>query len=215
MSVQAVVWVLEHSTSRLGDRLVLLAIANHAQADGTNAWPSVARIAKEARVTPRSVQRSMRILEASGELVIEPGAGFRGTNLCRISMSDDRGTDAVSGVTSTTERGDAGVARTVLEPSLLKEAFARFWMIYPRRTGGPKQAKLEFAKALREGASLAEIIEGARRFADDPNLPKDRTKIPHATTWLHQGRWGDDPLPSSGDEPRQEPPGGGGWDREL
>jgi hypothetical protein len=210
------VWVMDHSKARLGDRLVLLAIANHAREDGTNAWPSVAQIAREARVTPRSVQRSMRVLETLGELIVEPGAGFRGTNLCRVAMSGVQGTDETSGVTSTTEGGDARVTRTVLEPSLVGEAFARFWNIYPRRTGGPKQAKIEFAKALREGASVAEIIEGARRFADDPNLPKDRTKIPHATTWLHQGRWGDDPLPGNGEPPPRAGSGGsGGWDRDL
>lgn len=81
MSVQALSWVLENSESRLADRHVLISIANHAERDGTGAWPSVATIAHESRLSDRQVQRSIVDLEALGELFVERNAGPRGCNL--------------------------------------------------------------------------------------------------------------------------------------
>ncbi len=70
MSIQAIAYVLEHSESRGLPRLVLLAIANHADAFGMNAYPSIGKIAQEARVHRATVYRSLAALEQSGELEI-------------------------------------------------------------------------------------------------------------------------------------------------
>ena len=80
MSVQAITWVLEQSDSRLAARHVLISIANHADREGKNSWPSVETIAFESHLSKREVQRSFKILTESGELEVETGAGPRGTN---------------------------------------------------------------------------------------------------------------------------------------
>lgn len=69
MSVQALSWVLEHSEARLADRLVLLCLADHAKADGTGAWPSIATIAHHARISRRQVSYSLAALEQAGAIV--------------------------------------------------------------------------------------------------------------------------------------------------
>jgi len=61
-------WVLECSESTQGDRLVMVAIAEHADAEWAS-WPSIATIARETLLTERSVQRSVDRLIQSGELV--------------------------------------------------------------------------------------------------------------------------------------------------
>lgn len=84
MSIQALAWVLENSQSELGDRLVLLALANHADA----AWccfPSVPQIAVEAGVSERSVYRSIASLELLGELEKAAGGGRGRRNSYRIA----------------------------------------------------------------------------------------------------------------------------------
>lgn len=96
MSVQAVSWVLERSEAHLGARLVLLSIANHADRQGCNAWPSVSTIALEAHMSARQVQRCMRELVQIGELTIDANAGFNGTH--RYTLSKMQG-DNLSGVT--------------------------------------------------------------------------------------------------------------------
>lgn len=68
MSVQALSWVLEHAEARLGARLVLIALANHAHDDGSNAFISQETIAREARLTARQVRRCIKELEAAGAI---------------------------------------------------------------------------------------------------------------------------------------------------
>jgi len=80
VSIQAVAWVLDHSMAEGHDRLVLIAIANHVHGGESYAWPSVARIAAEARVDRSTVYRSLHRLEAIGELVVTRGGGRGNTN---------------------------------------------------------------------------------------------------------------------------------------
>ena len=80
------------------------------------------------------------------------------------------------------------------EPELqlkLQQEFNTFWEIYPRKLG-KGEAKGAFVKAVDKfGADV--VLEGARRFASDPNLPSPQF-IPRAATWLNQERWDDEPY---------------------
>lgn len=71
-------------------------------------------------------------------------------------------------------------------------SFREFWNTYPRRAG--KQAAIKaYCKALKT-TDAETVIKGAARFRDDPNREDQFT--PHPATWLNQGRWDDEPLPS-------------------
>lgn len=100
MSVQAMSWVFEHSEASGTDRLVLLALANHAGqtavGDAWESWPSVERIAREAAVTFRTAQESLARLEREGHIVrVIHGSPDdrvrrdRRTNLYRILLDDE------------------------------------------------------------------------------------------------------------------------------
>lgn len=69
MSIQALGWVLENSTTEKGDRLVLLSLANHAHTDGTDAYPSVATIMRETKLPERNVQYALKRLVDGGHIV--------------------------------------------------------------------------------------------------------------------------------------------------
>lgn len=97
-------WVFDHSQSHLAARLVLLAIANHANAEGWNAFPSVAKIAREAHVSDRQVQRALIDLAASGELLVCFGGGPNGAHAYKVQMGGDN--LSPGGVTFSTSRGD-------------------------------------------------------------------------------------------------------------
>lgn len=100
---------------------------------------------------------------------------------------------------------DRTVPEPSLEPSLnlssstaarstdTDELFATFWHSYPRRVGR-KAARKRWDAAIADGADPRAIIDGARRFADDPN--REDAFTAHPSTWLNQGRWDDDPLPA-------------------
>lgn len=85
-SVQAISWVIEHSKHKGNSLTVLIMIANHAKSDGTGAWPSIPTLAKEARISERTVQRTIGRLTRwqhnfAAELICERGKGPNGCNL--------------------------------------------------------------------------------------------------------------------------------------
>lgn len=86
MSVHVVSWAFrEAPVEDKHDLLVLLVLAEHAHEDGSGAWPSVATIAKLARLSPRRVQYALRQLEAAGIITTKPRAGS--TTLYGIVMT--------------------------------------------------------------------------------------------------------------------------------
>lgn len=122
-------WVLHHSPATGTDKVILLGIANHADSDGGNAWPSVATLATYARVSQRTVQESLRRLTAAGHLSVELQAGGtrqtradRRPNLYTIHGVKPTAPGARDGVKVDVERGEVsrthGVKPTAPEPSL-------------------------------------------------------------------------------------------------
>jgi hypothetical protein len=76
--------------------------------------------------------------------------------------------------------------------------FDLFWSNYPRKVG-KGAAEKAFAILLSHSNlppdEIGEIIaDGARRLAQDPNLPPAQF-IPHPSTWLNRLGWEDEPYP--------------------
>lgn len=91
MSVKVMTWVWEHSPAAGNDRLILLAIADCANDQGRDAWPSLGTLAHKTRLHRRTVERRIESMESSGWLAVDRGAGPGGTHRYRVVM-DDGGT---------------------------------------------------------------------------------------------------------------------------
>lgn len=87
MSVKAMTWVWEHSQAKGAARMVLLALADHAGADGGDAYPSVARLSERCHLSERAVQEAVKTLVMAGELEVEQNTGPRGTNRYRLTFT--------------------------------------------------------------------------------------------------------------------------------
>ena len=74
--------------------------------------------------------------------------------------------------------------------------FAEYWALYPRHVGKASALKA-WKKAATSEAIKDEIMAGLK--AQLPEIMKvyrrDRTKVPHASTWLNGLRWEDDATP--------------------
>jgi len=87
-----------------------------------------------------------------------------------------------------------------IEPSILNieinpnQSFELFWKAYPRHTA-IGAARTAFDKAMKRGESAIRLTEAARRFANDPT--RDDKYTPHASTWLNQCRYDDEPQTNS------------------
>lgn len=157
MSIQAVAWVLEHSEATLADRLVLIAIANHCDGRGVNAWPAIDTVAKEARVDRRTVFRAIEALEEAGELTVKRRPGrpnvYGITALTGWQDVTPQGmADCHPGVTSTPKRGgrmSPEPLRTVKEPvARASAAPVRLPNVLDEET---RKRGAEFFKQLRKG----------------------------------------------------------------
>lgn len=85
MSVRALSRVWEHSQHGGTELLMLLAIADFADDNGT-AYPSVATLAAKCRMKPRNANYILAALEASGELDIQRNKGPAGANRYRVTL---------------------------------------------------------------------------------------------------------------------------------
>jgi len=86
VSIRIMTQVWESGPDDRGELLVLLAMADFANDKG-ECWPSVATIARKARMDERSARRILRKLEANGWLTISIGGGRHGCS--RYSINTD------------------------------------------------------------------------------------------------------------------------------
>ncbi len=73
-----------------------------------------------------------------------------------------------------------------------EDDFFKFWYFYPRKAG-KGAARRAFFKAVNRN-QVAEILDGAKRLSEDPNLP-DAQYIPYPATWLNAEGWLNEPYP--------------------
>lgn len=111
-------WVFEYSEMSGVARCVLLVIANYiGDHEGDEyCWPSIERIAREARCSERGARNAIRTAEAAGELITELGASKTGTNIYRMPRrSSGRGAESAGG-----QNGGRKLPPNHKEPLVLK-----------------------------------------------------------------------------------------------
>lgn len=71
------------------------------------------------------------------------------------------------------------------------EGFAEFWAAYPRKVG-KDDARKAFVKRKPDEELIAQMLKAIREQAQSDQWSKDGGKfIPHPSTWLNRGQWGD------------------------
>ena len=166
MGVKVMNWVWSESVSTGIDRLVLLAIADFAQDDGTNAYPSISTLANKAAIDARTVQRSIRRLCAIGELEISEGTGPKGVNEYVMTLAP--GTlpgGAVPGWRA------AGVAES---PEGVAESPKRGGAVPPKPSGTIKEPSESGAR--KRGHRLPDdfaLTDDDRKYARDKGIDPD------------------------------------------
>jgi len=94
MSIAALNTVWNASKSRLGSRLVMLALADYADERG-HSFPSINKLMQKTALSERGVQESIKDLVDIGELTVKPNAGPNGVNIyCIIPPQNMRPADS-------------------------------------------------------------------------------------------------------------------------
>lgn len=84
MAIDVMNWVWDHSKSRHGARLVLLALADHMNTAANWAWPSNKELQRKTNLTERAVRTAVAELIELGELAVDLNSGPGGCNRYRV-----------------------------------------------------------------------------------------------------------------------------------
>jgi len=189
--------VWEHSAAKGSDLLLLLAIADHAHDNGTNAYPSIDSLAKKTRLSRRQVQYNIRNLVSLGELEVQDKQGPHGVNMYRITFN--WGAQSLHGATdsmvqSSTDQGATGCATptqgSAPKPSvIINEPSHKAKGKKPLPENGPVQQIIKSycdAVGIEQPVSYTKAAGQAKTLARAGITAED---IPHIVTWLRSQTW--------------------------
>ncbi|MGH3450223.1 MAG: helix-turn-helix domain-containing protein [Haloechinothrix sp.] len=188
MSIKVMNWVWEHSDAAGTELLMLLAIADHADDDGTNAWPSRTTLAAKTRLDERTVRRVIKRLEAAGQLRVQRGHGRSNSNRYIVVMANANG-DGV-------HRREMGAAR----PGAVRPPGSSPWGAVPPEKGAFDPQK---GVAAPPEPSLT-VQEPSKRYLSPPDstdfeafwsiYPRRKAKQAAHKAWTRAIRSGADPA---------------------
>lgn len=195
-------------------RWLMVHIADRADRDTWDCFPSHKTLAEDAGMSPRAVLDLLFVLEEAKLITRTPRYrpdGKRSTDLITLNSGyaitagpADRSIRADRPQHSTPNDTKAAAQNLVTEPGkgtdlVLREPepFDAWWSAYPR-----KMAKVAARKAwarvpaslAKTGLTLSDLMERTRAFADHV-VGKDPEHIAHPATWLNGERWNDE-LPA-------------------
>jgi hypothetical protein len=207
MSVKVMAKIWEAGPASLGDRFVLLAIADHANDEG-QAFPGVGSLARKTCMTERGVQKILRRLEADGWLLTDKRQGRYRCNLYTVMTPNKDALDPERGSLDP-ERGSPKPSLTIKEPSFrgseifeepkavrsLKTKSAivsEIYALYPRKVARAAAEKA-ISKALATTPAEA-LREAVSAYAAAVALwpPEELQYVPFPASWFNGGRWEDD-----------------------
>lgn len=108
-------------------KLILLALAEFANEENNECWPSIARLSEMTGLKDRQVQNLLRDLEADGYVSIETNHGRKSTNVYKFTMAEkvqstapfvneEKVHSSTKKVHSSTKKGAVDCTRSIIEP---------------------------------------------------------------------------------------------------
>lgn len=177
--------------SKIGDplaKLLLIAIADRADKDTGQCWPSIARLCEDTEMSRASVTRRLITLEQKG--FITRTQRDQQSTLYTLSLTETSLSLTETGG-SLSQRHEP-ISNNLSENQkniLVNQQFEDWWQHYPKKTG-KGQARNAYRGAVKK-VTHEELIEAAIRFSQQCQH-KEKQFIPHASTWLNGERWLDE-----------------------
>lgn len=231
MSVEAMQWVWKNGPSDMTERMVLLAIADHAD-EGGRGYPSMVGIAEKTCLTERGARGVVRRLESGGWLKTDIGGGRGGKSVYTVLMKNQEPETRNMGETQNQKPGmtfpetaetrnvatlnpEGGCTKpgtrvppnhqgTIKEPSVSSSARQIAFSRFWAvypKRVEKKGAQSKFDAAVKSGVDPERIISAAEAYARSDNVQRGFVK--HPTTWLSTGCWDDEPTKAA--IPQQDP----------
>ena len=180
-------WAMEVRVSDPLAKLLLVALADRADKETGQCWPSLARLCTDTEMSMATVTRRLHYLEEKQFIHREQRdkKSTLYTLLLRetpLSLSERP--------PSLTQRDEPIIDNLSENLSItINHDFEEFWSVYPRKVG-KGQARNAFKSAMKK-ATKDELVAAVNRFAEEQRS-NEQQFIPHATTWLNGERWLDE-----------------------
>jgi DNA-binding transcriptional MocR family regulator len=183
MSFRHMAWAME---TKIGDplaKLLLVALADRADKDTGQCWPSLARLCEDTEMSMATVTRRLHYLEE--HRFIQREQRDQKSTLYTLSLTE-RPLSLPERTPSLSQRDEPITMNLSENNKNMLIDFEEFWQIYPRKVG-KGQARLAFKTALRK-ATKDELVSAASAYAESVRST-EQNFIPHASTWLNGERW--------------------------
>ncbi len=184
-------------------KIVLYWLADHHNGETGDCFPSHKRLADLCECSDRDVRRQIKKLVDLGLVSVQTrnrDNGSQASNAYVLHLADYGGrtnSPAPKDTLSSPPRThcptpNLGNNNLGIEPDIYsaEHSFGMFWVIYPRKIGKAQAQKVW--TRITKNVPAETILDGLR--SQLPILKeKDTQFIPHASTWLNQERWNDEP----------------------
>lgn len=183
MSFRHMAWAME---TKIGDplaKLLLVALADRADKDTGQCWPSLARLCEDTEMSMATVTRRLHYLEE--HRFIQREQRDQKSTLYTLSLTE-RPLSLPERAPSLSQRDEPITMNLSENNKNMLIDFEEFWQVYPRKVG-KGQARLAFKTALRK-ATKDELVSAASAYAESVRST-EQNFIPHASTWLNGERW--------------------------
>lgn len=222
MSVRLMAAIFESETLGPTERLILLALADHAD-DSGRCYPSISRLAQRTGLSERAVRNNVRAMEKTGYITVHIGIGPSGKNVYFVRSTpaaDAPRQEMPPAAYAPPPRQEIPVtpAADAPEPSrtTIKPSNGREKDLFGENEGvdAPQQESVDvhfdrfwkaypkkvgkpaalknFRKAVKDGENPERIIEAAGRYARTETVQRGYAKHPQG--WLTDQRWNDPEL---------------------
>ena len=200
MSFDAMAWAAKRPCKNSLNKLVLLMLANYAD-ENYSTYPSYKHLAKLCECNERSVMRAVKSLEEDGAIKIRKrftDDGKQTSNLFVLQMGGgdkfdtvgvtEPAPDTVRDIQNNNKQEGGDNHDKVKTRQKYPPDFEEWWNVYPRNDGSKKKAFDVWKRATDREIDVRDLYLATARFKQSCH-GKDKKFIPHATTWLNQGRW--------------------------
>lgn len=196
MSFEAVAMAVTDQRASGNAKLVLILLANcHNPQNGC--YPSIQYIAKCAGLSENAVRENIKRLVEDGIVSVKQR---KHQSSCYTFDWESTITGNRESTESEGETISKNKEETVNTPHTpqggLDDLFEQFWKQYPRKEG-KQAAKRAFKRAVKAVGGITKHPAIFSGLLTSPRLKREKRYVPHASTWLNDGGWMDEPEANS------------------
>lgn len=188
MSFKHIAWAMHIHVGDPMAKLLLIALADRADKESNQCWPSLARLCADTEMSMATVTRRLNYLEENG--FIRRNKRDQTSTLYTLSLTERplSLTETPPSLPQSVEPINDNLSKNHSN-NMVNDEFEKFWEHYPKKVG-KGQARLAFKSAIKK-ATLDELVLSVKSFSAIASKT-EKQFIPHASTWLNGERWLDE-----------------------